>query len=221
LAVALDEIASTYSGTLFAPGAALDTRDAETEGHSRRVVVGAVALGRAYGLDAAQLVALERGAQPHDVGKIGVPDAILRKPGPLDTEEWLLMRKHSNLGADMLKNIQFLNGAMPVVRHHHEHYNGADYPDKLAGAAIPLHARIFTLVDAWDAMTSNRAYRRALTSDVALTEIQNGAGSQFDPEIVAVFERLVTRQLSVPWSLTSVPPAPLHQAVDGARTHRA
>lgn len=195
LAGAYGELRDTYDATLRALATALDTRDNETAGHAQRVTRLAVRLGQELGLDPAALQELERGAMLHDIGKIGVPDAILRKPGPLTDEEWALMRRHAAFGAAMLDGIPFLSDAVPLVRHHHERWDGRGYPDGLAGEAIPLGARIFAVADAFDAMTSERPYRRPMTLAQARAELARCAGSQFDPAVVAAHARLSDAEL--------------------------
>ena len=183
----------SYQTTLEALATALDTRDAETLGHSVRVGAYTVAVAQRMGVRDPELTDVYRGALLHDVGKIGIPDAILLKPGKLTADEWVEMRKHPEIGARMLQGIRFLEGAIPIVLCHQERWDGKGYPQRLAGKAIPLGARIFAVVDTLDAMTSNRPYRKALTYDDARAEIIKYSGIQFDPEVVAVF-------LSIPQS---------------------
>jgi len=166
---------------------ALDTRDTETQGHSRRVSEYTVTVARHMGVQEPELTQMRWGALLHDVGKIGVPDAILRKPGPLTPEEWVEMRKHPELGRRILSGIKFLEGAVPVVYCHQERYDGTGYPRGLKGDQIPLGARIFAVVDTLDAMTMNRPYRKALPYERAHEEIRQFTGSQFDPEVVDHF----------------------------------
>ncbi|MGH2353477.1 MAG: HD-GYP domain-containing protein, partial [Chloroflexota bacterium] len=187
LARSMSLLQTSHEQTLEALAAALETRDNETEGHSERVTRYAAAIGRAMDLSDDDLAVLQRGALLHDIGKIGVSDTILHKPGPLNESEWLQMQRHPEFGARMLAGISFLEGALPVVRHHHERYDGAGYPDGLAGESIPLAARIFAIADTFDAMTSDRPYRRALSIATARDEIERCAGGQFDPLVVAVF----------------------------------
>ncbi len=189
------ELQASYGATLEALIAALETRDHETEGHSERVTRYTAAIGEALGLAEDDLAVLERGALLHDIGKIGVPDGILRKPGPLTDEEWRLMRRHPEDGAWMLDGIRFLASAIPVVRHHHERYDGRGYPDGLAAEAIPLAARIFAVADTFDAMTSDRPYRRGLSIEAARAEIRRSAGTQFDPTVVEAFRGIRVERL--------------------------
>ncbi|MGH9943632.1 MAG: HD domain-containing phosphohydrolase, partial [Pyrinomonadaceae bacterium] len=156
---ALDSVEEAYRMTLKALTTALETRDTETHGHSERVVSFSLHLGRAMGLDAAQLRSLEFGAMLHDIGKIGIPDCILRKPGKLDEQEWVKMRQHPTLGGQILNGIEFLEGAARVVGQHHERWDGAGYPRGLSGNDIDLNARIFAVADAFDALISDRVYR--------------------------------------------------------------
>jgi HD-GYP domain-containing protein (c-di-GMP phosphodiesterase class II) len=180
-----------YQETLKALGSALDTRDPETQEHATRVVTNALRLGKALEMSRQALVALERGAVLHDVGKIGVPDGILMKPARLSNAEWHCMRSHAEIGYDMLASISFLAEALPIIRFHHENYDGSGYPEGLSGEDIPPGARLFAVVDALDAMTSDRPYRRAMPLAEAVAEITRCAGTQFDPAIVAALVRLV------------------------------
>jgi HD-GYP domain-containing protein (c-di-GMP phosphodiesterase class II) len=192
---AYDELSSTYDATLRALTAALDSRDHETNGHALRVTRLAVRLGQELGLTGAALNTLELGAVLHDIGKIGVPDAILLKPGPLTDAEWAVMRRHPVLGVEMLERVPFLHGALPLVRHHHERWDGKGYPDGLAGPAIPLGARIFAVADSFDAMTSRRPYRQPVSLRQARAELARCAGAQFDPAVVAASERIADGDL--------------------------
>ena len=180
----LDE---SYRVTLEALATALDARDAETLGHSARVAAYTVEVARRMGIREPDLTDVYRGALLHDVGKIGIPDAILRKPAKLTTTEWQEMRRHPEIGARMLRGIGFLEGAVPIVLGHQERYDGKGYPGRLKGEAIPLGARIFAVVDTLDAMTSDRPYRRALPYAAARAEIEKYSGTQFDPRVVEVF----------------------------------
>jgi cyclic di-GMP phosphodiesterase len=184
---ALDTIEEAYRSTLSALTAALDARDSETSGHSRRVVSFSLRLGRELGLDADGLRSLEFGALLHDVGKIGVPDAVLRKPSPLDDEEWTRMRQHPLYGERILQGIEFLRGASRVVAQHHERWDGTGYPVGLCGLDIDLNTRIFAVADAFDAITSDRVYRAAKSYEAATAELREWAGRQFDPQVVAAF----------------------------------
>ena len=182
-----EELNQSYNETLHALVKALDTRDNETGGHSERVTLIALSIAQQMKLDEKQIQQIHWGALLHDVGKIGIPDNILRKPGKLTEDEWKIMRTHPLTGYEMLKSIPFLAPALDVVLHHHERFDGSGYPSGLAGKDIPLSARIFTIADTFDAMTNDRPYRKAFTMEIALGEIQKCANSQFDPEIVNAF----------------------------------
>ncbi|MBI5029301.1 MAG: HD domain-containing protein [Chloroflexi bacterium] len=183
----------TYQSTLSALASALDARDRETAGHSARVTALAVKIAQEMKMDDSQLCFIRWGALIHDIGKIGVADAILRKPGSLNEAEWAEMRRHPEIGYAMLKTIPFLRLSLDVVRHHHERYDGKGYPLGLAGETIPLAARIFSVADTYDAMTSDRPYRKARSRAEALAEIRQLAGTQFDPHVVGVFLALLTK----------------------------
>jgi putative nucleotidyltransferase with HDIG domain len=187
---ALDSLEEAYRSTLKALTAALETRDSETHGHSERVVSYSLRLGREYGLGREEMKALEFGSLLHDIGKIGVPDAILRKPAKLTEEEWVVMREHPSHGQQILRGIQFLSGASHVVAQHHEKWDGSGYPLGLRGAEIDICARIFSVADAFDAITSNRVYRRGKSYEDAATELDAWAGTQFDAQVVAAFHRV-------------------------------
>ncbi len=177
----------SYQSTLEALATALDARDAETLGHSVRVGAYTVEVAQRLGVKEPEITDIHRGALLHDVGKIGIPDAILLKPGKLTAAEWVEMRKHPEIGARMLQGIRFLEGAIPIVLCHQERFDGKGYPARLKGEAIPLGARIFAVVDTLDAMTSDRPYRRALSYARARAEIIEFSGTQFDPRVVEVF----------------------------------
>lgn len=177
----------SYQTTLEAFATALDARDAETLGHSMRVGTFTVEVARRMGIGEPTLTDFYRGALLHDVGKIGVPDSILRKPGRLTAAEWSEMRKHPEIGARMLEGIRFLERSLPIVRSHQERFDGRGYPDGLRGESIPMGARVFAVVDTLDAMTSDRPYRRALPYARAREEIVRFAGTQFDPKVVTAF----------------------------------
>jgi putative nucleotidyltransferase with HDIG domain len=187
---ALDSLENAYRSTLRALTAALETRDLETHGHSERVVTYSLRLGREYGLDSAEMKALEFGSLLHDIGKIGVPDAILRKPAKLTDEEWVRMREHPTHGQQILRGIEFLNEAAMVVAQHHEKWDGSGYPLGLQGTEINICARIFSVADAFDAMTSDRVYRRGKSYEAALQELDEWSGRQFDPAVIKAFHRV-------------------------------
>ncbi|MGH2370003.1 MAG: HD-GYP domain-containing protein, partial [Chloroflexota bacterium] len=177
-------LSDSYDATLLALTRALDTRDEETEEHSQRVRRYSELIARRGGVSDAEIEHISRGALLHDIGKIGVPDAILLKPGRLTDEERDIMRRHPLIGYTMITHIPFLTKAAGVVLHHHEAFDGSGYPSGLAGEAIPVGARIFAVADAYDAMTSDRPYRKALPHATAVAEIKRCAGQQFDPWVV-------------------------------------
>jgi response regulator RpfG family c-di-GMP phosphodiesterase len=187
---ALNSLEDAYRSTLRALTAALETRDLETHGHSERVVSYSLRLGRAYGLNSAKMKALEFGSLLHDIGKIGVPDLILRKPAKLTEEEWVLMREHPVHGQMILRGIEFLAGAALVVGQHHEKWDGSGYPLGLAGEEIDICARIFAVADAYDAITSDRVYRKGKPYEDAAKELDAWAGKQFDAAVVEAFHRV-------------------------------
>jgi PAS domain S-box-containing protein/putative nucleotidyltransferase with HDIG domain len=186
------ELMVAYDSTIEGWSRALELRDQETEGHTRRVAEMTLELARAMQVfNEESLVHIRRGALLHDIGKMGVPDEILLKPGPLTKEEWSIMRKHSEYAYDLLRPIDYLRPALDIPYYHHERWDGAGYPQGLKGEQIPLEARIFAVVDVWDALTSNRPYSRAWKPDQARDYILAQSGSQFDPQVVAVFLKLL------------------------------
>lgn len=184
LEAAYEELELTYDRTLTSLMSALDARDRETEGHSTRVSRLACLLGEEVGLNSQQLKALERGALLHDIGKIGISDTILHKPGRLTDEEWRLMRIHPDIGARIVEGIPFLQETLPVIRYHHERWNGSGYPVGLKERDIPIQARIFAVADVFDALTSNRTYREKSSPEEAIQYLREQAGILFDPAIV-------------------------------------
>ncbi|MBB6673213.1 HD-GYP domain-containing protein [Cohnella nanjingensis] len=186
----LARIHRTYDESLQALSSALDSRDNETQGHSYRVTAYSWLLAKELGMRSDQMETLIRGALLHDVGKIGIPDAILRKEGPLDDMEWAIMRTHVSMGVHMLEHIDFLKPALEIVRCHHERWDGGGYPMGLSGEGIPLKARIFAICDSYDAMTSDRPYRSARTHEEAIAELRRCAGTQFCPTCIEAFQRL-------------------------------
>jgi putative nucleotidyltransferase with HDIG domain len=184
---ALTQLEQSYDDTLEALGSALDLKDAETEGHCQRVTAFCISIAKSVPVPNAYLAVLARAAFLHDIGKMAIPDGILRKPGPLNDDEKQIMRKHCQIGYDMLIRIPFLRDAAEIVLAHQEFFNGTGYPRGLKGEQIPLGARIFTIADSLDAMISDRPYRKALPMSHARDEIQRCSGTQFDPKVVEVF----------------------------------
>ncbi|HYU21127.1 MAG TPA: HD-GYP domain-containing protein [Chloroflexota bacterium] len=188
---------TTYLQTLAALARTVDHRDGITGDHCLHVAEYSRILGaRLLDNDRDQLRQLECGALLHDIGKIAIPDAILRKAGPLEEQEWQVMRRHPELGCQMLEGIDFLEEALPIVRHHHERHDGEGYPDGLKGDAIPIGARIFAVADAFDAMTSDRHYRRARSVDHAVSELKRHSATQFDPQVIEVLETVAEELVS-------------------------
>jgi putative nucleotidyltransferase with HDIG domain len=184
---ALHDVEESYKITLEALATALDAREHETQAHSQRVREYTLALARNLGLRHDDLIHTGRGALLHDVGKIGVRDSILLKSGKLNKQEWVEMRKHPQIGYNILQSIEFLSPAAEIVLCHQERFDGKGYPNGLAGEDIPLGARIFAVVDTLDAMTSDRPYRKATSFETARKEIRACSGTQFDPHVVDVF----------------------------------
>ena len=190
LRVAVEDLEHSYDVTLEALGDALDLKDSETEGHSKRVTAYTIALARANGISPAQIKVIARGAFLHDIGKMAIPDDILRKPGKLTLEEQQVMREHCSRGYHMLRKIPFLSEAAEIVFSHQEHFDGSGYPSGLSGAEIPVGSRIFAIADTLDAITSDRPYRKARSFDAAREEILTHSGTQFDPNVVEVFLKI-------------------------------
>lgn len=186
-----EDLSHAYDTTLEGWAKALELREREIAGHSRRVVALTLELAEALGIPAEDRVHIHRGALLHDIGKMGVPDSILLKPGPLTEDEWAIMRQHPVFAFQLLKNIRFLKQALDIPYCHHERWDGSGYPRGLSGEDIPLAARIFALVDVWDALNSDRPYRRALSRGQALKFIREEAGHAFDPKLVKIFLKLV------------------------------
>jgi putative nucleotidyltransferase with HDIG domain len=187
---AMSDLERSYDITLEALGDALDLKDAETEGHSKRVTAFTIAMARAMGLSSQEIRVIARGAFLHDIGKMAIPDAILRKPGKLTEDEQAIMREHCYRGYQMLRKIPFLAEAAEIVYSHQEMHDGSGYPRGLKGDEIPLGARIFAIADTLDAITSDRPYRAAQTLTAAKEEIKKWAGRQFDPKVVDVFVQM-------------------------------
>ncbi len=184
---ALSNLEKSYDMTLEALGDALDAKDAETQEHTRRVTAYTIAIARKMGLQKDQISVIARGAFPHDIGKMAIPDDILKKPGKLTDEEMAEMKEHCYLGYKIISRIPFLSEAAEIVYAHQEHYDGKGYPRGLKGDEIPLGARIFSIADTLDAMTMDRRYRPAQSFEAARKEIESWSGRQFDPQIVKVF----------------------------------
>jgi putative nucleotidyltransferase with HDIG domain len=182
-----DELELAYDATIEGWSHALDMRDKETEGHTRRVTEQTVRLASLFAISQKDLVQVRWGALLHDIGKMGVPDSILLKPGPLTEEEWVVMKKHPSLAYELLAPIGFLRRALDIPYCHHEKWDGSGYPRGLKGEQIPLVARIFAVVDVWDAITSDRPYRQAWSQEKARQHIRAGAGSHFDPSVLEKF----------------------------------
>jgi HD-GYP domain-containing protein (c-di-GMP phosphodiesterase class II) len=184
------ELRESYKATVQALSNAVEARDAYTGKHAERVTAYGIAIARAAGLDTDHTPGLEFGFLLHDVGKVGVPDAILFKASSLSEAEFALVARHPVIGSEILRDVDFLGEGKLVVRHHHERWDGSGYPDHLAGPDIPLSARVFAVADALDALTTDRPYRRAAGWDAARREILSSAGSHFDPDVVAAFEAI-------------------------------
>ncbi len=186
-----EELALAYDTTLEGWGKALELRDKETQGHTLSVTELTLKLAREMGIPESELVNIYRGALLHDIGKMGIPDDILHKPGPLTKEEWKIMRQHPQFAYEMLSSITYLAPAVDIPYCHHERWDGSGYPQGLKGEEIPLAARIFSVIDVWDALLTDRPYREAWARDVVLAYINNESGSRFDPKVVEVFKKLV------------------------------
>jgi putative nucleotidyltransferase with HDIG domain len=184
------QLTRSYMATVRALSNAVEARDAYTGKHAERVTRFAIEIARELGLPAPDSPEVEFGFLLHDVGKLAIPDSILFKPGPLTTEERALMSRHTIVGAEIMRDIEFLAEASQVVRSHHERWDGDGYPDRLAGEEIPLNARVFAVADVFDALTTNRPYRVALSFEQARAMIEAQAGRHFDPQVVAAFRRI-------------------------------
>lgn len=185
------ELALAYEKTVESWSQALYLRDKETEDHTRRVTANAVQLARRLGLGEEHLVHIRRGATLHDIGKVAIPDDILFKPGPLNNAEWEVMCRHPLIAYEILKPIQYLAPALCIPRWHHEKWDGSGYPDRLAREMIPLYARIFAFADVYDALTSDRPYRRAWATEKAARYIAEQSGKHFDPTLTPAFLAMV------------------------------
>jgi response regulator RpfG family c-di-GMP phosphodiesterase len=187
------QLENTYLSTVKALMSIVEAKDAYTKGHTERVADYCVALARKMDLGTGELRDLAFAAVLHDIGKLVILESVLKKPGSLDDEEWELLKSHPVIGASIIDNMEFLAGAVPLVRHHHERYDGGGYPDGLKGPGIPLGARIIAIADSYDAMTTDRPYRKALSREVALSTLITKAGTQFDADAVARFVEMVER----------------------------
>ena len=183
-----------YIDTLSALTSAIDAKDSYTRGHSERVTELSIKLATEVGIAPEEIEKIKLGGLLHDIGKIGIPEGILNKPGRLNDEEFEIIKSHPDLGLHILGKVEFLEAIVPIIRHHHERYDGKGYPSGLKGEEIPLLARIVSVVDTYDAMTTDRPYRKAMTLEEALKEIERCSGSQFDPEIAAHFIRMTMRE---------------------------
>ena len=187
-----DEIQTAYQTTLEGWSRALEIRDRETQGHTKRVTDLTLRIARQMGFDDESLNHVHRGVLLHDIGKLGIPDDILRKPGSLTEKETRIMRLHPQIAYELLKPIEYLKASLNIPRYHHEKWDGTGYPFGLMGESIPLEARIFAVVDVFDALTHDRVYRKAMKTAEAVAYIKSEAGSHFDPDVVAVFAREVS-----------------------------
>ena len=188
-----NNLEKAYLDTLSALTNAIDAKDSYTKGHSDRVTSLSVKLAKEAGVGEDDIEKIRLGAMLHDIGKIGIPEIVLNKPGRLDNDEFAVMKSHPTVGVSILGNVEFLQNIVPIIKHHHERYDGKGYPDALKGDEIPYLARIVSIVDTYDAMTTNRPYRKALTMDESLKEIERCKGSQFDPDLADLFIKMARR----------------------------
>jgi ribonuclease P protein subunit RPR2 len=191
---ALRNLQDTYVATMKTLAQVVEAKDRTTRGHLDRTHFLGVELARRVDPELAKRPEVGYGFFLHDIGKVGIPEDILRKNGSLSDPEWSVMREHPVIGAEIVAPMQFLGDAVDVIRHHHERFDGSGYPSRMKGAEIPLAARIFSVADSFDAMTSDRPYRDAMASERAMEELREGAGSQFDPDVVDVFLNLVEEE---------------------------
>jgi putative nucleotidyltransferase with HDIG domain len=188
-----DDLFLAYDETIAGWSHALDLRDRETEGHTQRVTTLTEELARKMGIPDSELIHIRRGSLLHDIGKMGVPDRILLKPDKLTEEEWIIMREHPVHAYNLLSQIEFLRPALNIPHYHHERWDGSGYPDGLMGEQIPLEARVFAVVDVFDALISDRPYRPGWPRDKAINYICKQSGSHFDPKVVAAFMKMINR----------------------------
>ena len=187
------DLIQSYDDTIEGWSRGMDLRDKETEGHTLRVTEMTLLLAKEYGMEKSDLVNVRRGALLHDMGKLGIPDSILLKPGKLTDEEWVIMRKHPQFALDMLMPIAYLRPALDIPYSHHEKWDGSGYPQGLKEKQIPLTARMFAVVDVWDALRSDRPYREAWPEEKVIEHIKAGSGSHFDPEVVEIFMKIINK----------------------------
>jgi putative nucleotidyltransferase with HDIG domain len=188
------ELQQAYNSTLEGWALALELRDKETQGHSVRIANLTLKLARRMGIPETEMEKIRRGALLHDIGKLGVPDTILLKHGTLTADEWTTMQKHPTYAFEMLSQIKYFKDSIDIPYYHHEWWDGSGYPQGLEGEQIPLSARIFSIVDVWDALTSDRPYRDAWKKNEALAHIINQAGTHFDPEVVNEFIKMIVEE---------------------------
>ncbi|MEW5829950.1 MAG: HD domain-containing phosphohydrolase, partial [Chloroflexota bacterium] len=188
-----DELEEAYDATIEGWALAMELRDSEIEGHSRRVTNLTIKLAEMFGLPGEEITNIRRGVLLHDIGKMAITDSILQKKGPLTEEEWAIMRKHPTHAYRMLSSIAYLQPSLDIPYCHHEHWDGSGYPRGLKGEEIPLAARLFAVVDVWDALRSDRPYRAAMTRKEALEYIRSQSSLYFDPQVVDLFMRLVDK----------------------------
>jgi putative nucleotidyltransferase with HDIG domain len=191
---AKEDLLLAYDQTIEALSFALDLRDKETEGHSQRVTELTVKIAEKFRIKGEKLRYVRWGALLHDIGKLGIPDNILLKPGPLSSEEWEIMKKHPEYGYNMLSRVEYLLPALEIPLYHHEKWDGSGYPKGLKGK-VPLSARIFAVVDVWDALTNERPYRPAWSKERALQYIVSQSGIHFDPEVVKIFLEIMQNKI--------------------------
>ncbi|MEW5871765.1 MAG: HD domain-containing phosphohydrolase [Chloroflexota bacterium] len=185
--IMLAQLEQAYEASLIMLSNAIELRDQYTRGHVERVMSYSVLIARHMGWAVAQIKPLQFGAILHDIGKIYIAESILAKAGPLDMQEWAEMKQHTVVGAELLQSVPYLSQVIPIIRHHHERWDGTGYPDGLAGEEIPLGARIVSVADSFDAMTSARVYQQASPYELAKSEIEAGSGTKYDPEVVQAF----------------------------------
>jgi HD-GYP domain-containing protein (c-di-GMP phosphodiesterase class II) len=189
------ELSMAYDATIEGWSRAMDLRDKDTEGHTQRVTELTLKMAGAAGMDANEIVHVRRGALLHDLGKLGVPDSILLKPGKLTEEEWVVMRKHPQYAFDMLSSVTYLRHALDIPFCHHEKWDGTGYPNGLKGEQIPWVARLFSVADVWDALRSDRPYRAGWPENKVLEYIRTQAGIQFDPKAVDLFFKVMSEKV--------------------------